>query len=245
MSRNVIGLVVVGGVAAFVTGGLWLQRAATAALRVERDGLREQVREATAARAENERLRARQVSAVQLETLHTDRAAANRLRGEIGTLKKQASQPAPPAAARPPVKLTPASEWKNAGRGSPAAAVETVFWAAAGGDLDALAATVAFEGKARALAEAFFAGQAEPVKQQYGTPERLVAAFTAKDIPLSAMRIVGQKENGPDDVTVSVLFEVPDAKPRAALLTVHRDERGWRLRVPEAALQSYTSGPAR
>lgn len=242
MSRNAVGFMVVGAVAIVVAGGLWLQRAAGDAVRAERDGLRDQVRDALAARAENERLRAREVSAVQLAALRADRATVERLRGAIDGLKPQANQTAPAAAPRAPARLTPASEWKNAGRGSPAAAVETMFWAAGGGDIDVLAATVAFEPRARPLAEAFFNGLPEPQKQQYGTPERLVAAFTAKDVPLSAMRIVGQKENGPDDVVVSVLFEVPDAKPRATLLAVHRDEAGWRLRVPEAALQGYAGG---
>ena len=73
---------------ALVTGAsLWLQRQAAAQLRDEIAQLREDSRELAKLRAENQRLVAAQVSAVELARLRADHAAVLRLRTELETLK--------------------------------------------------------------------------------------------------------------------------------------------------------------
>lgn len=86
-----LGLLLVGGAAL----AAWrVQRRETEALRAE-IGLRRGTSQALAeARAENERWRAAQPPATELERLRADRAALVRMRAEIATLEESAARKA-------------------------------------------------------------------------------------------------------------------------------------------------------
>jgi hypothetical protein len=227
---------------ALACGGLWLQHESILAAAMERDAVAVAAADLARARAEHQRLQTAQVAPEQLAALRADHAAVTRLRDELETLRREADQRPPEPAPAPPPKKISAAEWKNAGRATPTAAVETVLWAAAGGDIDALAKAVVFDAKVRPSVDAFFAALPPALREQYGTPERLVAFFTAKDIPLGAMTIVGQKPVGTDGAQVALLLEGTDgATPRKAVLSLQRDDEGWRLRVPPAAVQNYAN----
>jgi hypothetical protein len=78
----VAGLVIVGGV------GLVSQWQKTMALRVELELARVEAGELARLRAENRRLREKQIPAAELEALRADHAALPRLRAEIEALKR-------------------------------------------------------------------------------------------------------------------------------------------------------------
>jgi hypothetical protein len=235
-----MGFTVLGLLALLVAGGLWLQRETAVAAGAERDALRDQVRERAHARAEHQRLEAAQVPEAELAVLRADHAAVARLRDEIDALKKEAEKTAAaPPPPRAPSSVVPASEWRNVGRATPRAAIETALWAAAGGDIDALAAAVTFDPQNRPAVDEYFARLTPELQAQHRTPERLAAFFTAKDVPLGSMRIFGERENKPDDVSIGVMLEAPDGKAKPSLLNVRRADDGWRLVVPMAALQNY------
>jgi hypothetical protein len=231
--------------AAFVAlacGALWLQHESVLAAASERDAVAVAAADLARARAEHGRLQAVQIAPEQLAAMRADHAAVARLRNELEALRREADQRPPEPAPAPPPKKIPAAEWKNAGRATPTAAVETVLWAAAGGDVDALAKAVVFDAKVRPSVDAFFAALPPAMREQHGTPERLVAFFTAKDIPLGAMTIVGQKPVGADGAQVALLLESAEGgTPRKAVLSLQRDDDGWRLRVPPAAVQNYAN----
>jgi hypothetical protein len=79
-----LAMVVVGAVV------LALQRQETVVLRSEIALLRDQERELAQAQAENARLKAQQISAVELERLRADHTALVRLRAEIEALQQRA-----------------------------------------------------------------------------------------------------------------------------------------------------------
>lgn len=140
-----------------------------------------------------------------------------------------------------PTNLIPASSWKNVGKGTPSAAAETVLWAAVGGDVDTLSNALAFTPSARVKADAWFATLAESTRQQYGTVDKVVALMIAKDAAtLSGMQVLGQKELTSDDVGMRLRVGSTEGKTKDETFVMHRGNDGWRLLLPDAALEKFT-----
>jgi hypothetical protein len=230
--------------AAFAIAG-----AAVLALQAQRvQQLRGEISLKRDAEAEVERLRRirdelarQQVPADELEKLRADRAALARLRTEINTLKAQAertlTKKTPPA----PPPLIPASQWKNAGRATPEAVLETTLWAAAGGDVDALAKGLVFEPGAREKVETLIASLPADARRQYSTPEHLVALLTAKDIPTEGGVRFMARDQGADERVMAVVFQNEKEKRlQNKFLITRRVGEEWKLVVPHAAVAKYT-----
>lgn len=226
-------------------------------------------------RKEYEQLSQQRTAQAELDRLRADRAALLRLRTEIDTLtagvaKKLAASAAKQAAptSNLGIELTSATDWKNVGRASPAAMLETALWAAVGGDIDALAETLCLDGPARSKAEEILAQLPENVRQQYPTPETLVALFTAKDMPTDAkMNLAGQNKLSESDaakisgagqfkltegdLVLSVLFVAETMVPGAEsakrrnvqprTLFARREGDSWKLVVPVQAVEKYAA----
>src|SRR5262249_10311969 len=108
-------------------------------------------------RTENERLAARlQAGAAELENLKIERDELLRLRGQVGALGRplaEATQRLPdPAAQTNNLAKTWAvgevkgkGDWKDAGLGSPLAAVETFWWAGANNNADRMKQCIVFD----------------------------------------------------------------------------------------------------
>ncbi len=137
-------------------------------------------------------------------------------------------------------QITPASQLKNAGWATPAASTETALWAAVGGDVEMLASTLMFTESARAKADAWFAGLSDGTRQQYGSPEKVIALMIARDAAgLSGMQILGEKEVTPNDVGVRLRFASVDGKTKDDTLLMHRATDGWRMLIPDNALEKF------
>ena len=237
-----------GAVAAAMGVALFVQREALAQLRSERDAARAEAGELAALQATNRRLTAAEIPAAELNALRADHAALARLREEIGSLQQRTRVAAAPLQPQRP-KQVPASEWRNAGRATPVTTVETALWAAAGGNVEMLADAIHLEGAAREKAEAILARLPDATRAQYSTPERFVALFTAKDIPIDGnMVMIEQKAQGADDASVTVVLQSevktgPDGRQgrtsRGQVLSLHRHPDGWKLMVPESAVEKY------
>jgi len=171
-----------------------------------------------------------------------------KLRGEVDSLKKstleigkviQAAQ-VKAAEAAIPTKLLPVAEWKNGGRATAEAAIETVLWAATGGDVDVLSQGLAFTPTARAKADEWFAQLSDATKAQYGSPEKLIALMIAKDAAaVSGMQILGQKEVTPDDVGMRVRIGAENGKTKDDTFFFHRAPDGWRLLLPDQVVEKF------
>lgn len=244
MSSRGIGTFALAGFAALLGAGLALQWHAASPLRVEREQLQHEKNGLARLSLEHERLLASQPSKAEQEERRLLEGEIARWRGEVETLRRRVREEEAVAAVqaeRSPVndEMVDASNWKNAGRFTPAAALETTLWAAAGGDLDALANSLVLAPEARVRAEALLASLPDSMRASYATPEHLIALFTVKDIPLGSMQVRKQTPRGSDETAVRVRLRSAEGHVKDAELTLRRDEGGWRLVVPESAVRRY------
>lgn len=259
MSKLLVGT----GLVALVAAGtaVWVQHEDNAALRAEIASLRNEVREVAATRRVANALPAsveRAASAAPEQVGGGGNASElAKLREEISGLKKntqsvvefvQLAQAAAAmkemsgAATGAPDKITPAGELKNLGKATPDAAVQTTMWAAIGGDVDALANGLTFTPAGRAKADAWFASLSENTRQQYGSPEKVIALLVSKDAAgVAGMQVLGQKEISPEDVGLRVRFATNDGQTRDDSMVMHRTGDGWRLLLNDTVVQKFAN----
>lgn len=253
MSKLVVGL----GVVVAVAGGaaLFIQQQSIAELRGEVALLRDESAQAAKlqARALSEaKAEAARQSIVVTEETPAARGAGKseleKLREDVNGLKKSAQEfgkviqaaQAKMVDASIPTKLVPVAEWKNGGRETPAAAVETVLWAATGGDVDLLSQGIVLSPSARAKADAWFAQLAESTKAQYGSPEKLISLMIAKDAAaVAGMQVLGQKELTADDVAMRVRFGAEDGKTKDDTFVLHRTNNAWALLLTDPVVEKF------
>lgn len=235
---------------------VYLQHQANLQLRQEVALLREEIRQSSARGPAMPATRDAG-SAAPVAT-GTPLASANeltQLRGDIASLRKSAdeivkfTQFAQAAAAAKslqnadstvPVNLIPAGALKNAGRSTPEASTETALWAAVAGEVDALANTMVFTPSARTKADAWFASLSDSTRQQYGSPEKVIALMIAKDAAgLSGMQVIGQKEITPDDVGVRVRMGSVNGGTKEDTLVMHRVGNGWSMLLNDQVVEKF------
>ena len=259
MSKLLVGTGLVALVAAATA--VWVQHEDNAALRAEIALLRNEVREVAATRRVTNALPApaERTASASAEAAGGGGNASElaKLREEISGLKKntqsvvefvQLAQAAAAmkemsgASAGAPDKITPAGELKNLGKATPDAAVQTTLWAAIGGDVDVLANGLTFTAAGRAKADAWFASLSENTRQQYGSPEKVIALLVSKDAAgLAGMQVLGQKEISPSDVGVRIRFATNDGQTRDDNMVMHRTNDGWRLLLNDTVVQKFAN----
>jgi hypothetical protein len=239
-------------IGALILGFVWLlvaQRTTGKAMRSEIVRLSEEMREPARLVVENRRLRAAQVTTAELNALRADRAEVARLRDEIDTLRRSADQKASAVAKSAPKEYVPSildgplppSAWRNAGASTPGAALETVLWAAAGGDTAVLAARLVFDAGVGAKAEALLAGLPEATRAQYGSPEQLIAALTAKDVPLWNTKIYDTKAEYEGARMMVAQWSDGEKRPSSVRLMLRQEGGEWRVVVPQSAVEKYAA----
>lgn len=242
----VAGWWVLGGLAAVCGALLGWQWRISAGLRDEIAAARTEIAVGPRAGFERAGAGSAEAQAAELSALRADREALTRLRAEVEALKAgvrevQAESASVPPAAPPPARLelVPASAWQNAGRATPKAALETALWAAVGGDIDVLAATISLEGGARARAEAILADLPAAERARYASPEQLVALFTARDVPVGAsMRLLPRAGSREGEAGITLVLQGETAT-RSLELTLRQRDGAWQLVVPESAVEKY------
>ena len=244
------------GIAAFsavlLAGAILMQRQAIAKLRGEVAGLRTDLRQMAKPRAD-----APEASRPQVQSeVATDSGAAAEQRAEIAKLRadikaltsttQEAARQAQAATqvARGespiPVKLIPSSEWKNAGRATVGAAVETVLWAAAGGDVEVLTNSIQLDESARTKAAALVARRPDATRAEYGSPEKLIALFLAKDAAsATGVQILGQRDLSADVVGVRVRVGNDEGKTKEQNFGFRRASDGLRLIINDPVVDKY------
>ncbi|MBC7369272.1 MAG: hypothetical protein H7343_21100 [Undibacterium sp.] len=243
-------------------GSVWLglqQFGVGKELRAEVAALRQREREADRLAAKNRRLSEARMSAMELESLRGDHAAVVRLREEIEALRRGAEAAAKAAdgmiAVQPKEYVPsildgpmPANMWRNAGGATPAAALETALWAAAGGDIAALAGRLTFDTGVRAKAEALLAGLPEAMRAGYGSPEQFIAALTAKDVPLGNAKIYDTKyEIEGSRFLIAEVRDTDGGKTRQVQLRLRETDGEWKILVRAGVIENYAAalkGPA-
>ena len=249
------------GAVALVAGGaaFYAQSQANSALRREIARLREDVRGAVVAVKENAAGAPRHPvtdaagSPSVLNALPgTPNDEVAQLRKEMAALRKsttallqlaeaaQAAKDLSKSSDSVATKLIPANQLKNAGKATPEASTETVLWAAIGGDVDTLANAMTFTDAGRAKADAWFAGLSDNVRQQYGTPEKVIALLVAKDAAgLAGMQVLGQKEVAPDSVGLRVRVANTEGVTKDETFVMKRGSDGWRMLLSDGVVEKF------
>ncbi len=227
--------------------------------------LQQQVERARHARAElevlqREQLRLRKLAddATNAASSRSTAAAPHHL--EASLLEHESSSR--PVTPLEPGEWSPAGDWRDRGRESPRAAIETVLWAAAGGDLVRLKELIHLDDAARELASGILEHLPAPAQHLYSGPEHLMAAFTTRSVPLSEAQLVWEQQTGENSAMVCVFVRnlgpaaappsatpglptedrppptgSPDFRTRAVYLSLEHEDGGWRVVVPAAAVQ--------
>lgn len=169
-----------------------------------------------------------------------DRGEIARLRAEVSLLKVRTQELATAVkqgtGGSVPLNLMPAGAWKNAGKGTPEAAVESLMWASDSGDLEVLANSILLDAAARESAAAILARLPDATRRTYDTPEKLVALFLARDTDARAMQVLGANLAG-DDALVSLRLQKADGKTKEEGYQFRRTSDGWRLVVPGKSVE--------
>ena len=135
-----------------------------------------------------------------------------------------------------PGTWTPAAAWKNQGQATPEAAVETMLWAAAGGDLSALKNTLALAPDTRSKAADLLASLPPAASQTYASPDDLMALLVAGNVPLDSAQVVAKQINQDGQVIEYLRLKDSDGRTRQVFLTLQKLSDSWRLTVPAFAL---------
>ena len=242
--------------------GLWARHRQTAT------ELRRQI---TALRLENDRL----------EPLRSERRRLQQLQRELEP-RNATHQPPPEREALSPKQIksdasfpsslvvgewSPHTVWRNRGRATPTATLETTLWAAAGGDLATLKNGLVLDDTVRAQAEAIRSKLPASSQSLYASPEELVAALATISTPLGDAQLVWQQQSDQNNAAMCVFLKstettnAPGATPMSNLveknpppapansktktvyLNLHRSEEcGWQLVVPKTALAKMMRG---
>lgn len=248
MPANLRAFIVIATLAATALAMLGWQHRTTERLRAERDRHQTALAQLQAdrrAEQQQQQLASTQARAEELDRLLAERAAVVRLREELDTLRQRAAAPAvrqepTPRPVRPSLvgNALAFSLWQNAGRATPEASLETALWAAANGDIDTLTGLLVFDAEARNEATALFAQLPANLRQEFVSPERLVAVLAAKDVPLGSAALLNQHPT-PTETKLSVQVLDAEGKHKLALLSVRPDDGGWRFVVPTNAVKRY------
>lgn len=137
-----------------------------------------------------------------------------------------------------PGTWTPAAAWKDQGHATPEAAVETMLWAAAGGDLSALKNTLALAPDTRSKAADLLASLPPAARQTYVSPDDLMALLVAGNVPLDSAQVVAKQINQNGQVIEYLRLKDSDGRTRQVFLPLQKVSEGWRLTVPASALDT-------
>jgi hypothetical protein len=226
-------------------GSQWM---ATEAQRVELARVQEEHRELARLRSEHDRLTAAQMTAAEREKGRTDRAALVALQAEVENARRrvddvlQIAEEKRLAKERFPVgTVVAASEWRNAGGATPAAALETVLWAAAGGDVGVFAQRLDFATGAEAAARALWESLPPALRSQVHSPAEAVAYLSIKDVPLGSAEVRRWQESDGPQQHVLVQLSQSGGWSKQANLFFHRLGGEWKLMVTAPVVARYAA----
>jgi hypothetical protein len=208
----------------------WLQRD-NARLRRQVAAARGQQEQIARLRAENARTRSLQSSDTNSAALHAEIA---RLAAAIADRETGGRRVAPAAVAvdrrRDPEKeLTPIESFRDVGRGTPRAAMQTLMAAALRGNDAQAAPLIAFDDGARAEVEAWLARMSPELRGKFPTPESLALLLFA-DVVTRHETAQLKREDFSDLRTATVTVAFARA-PAGMPLPMKLSANGWQLVV--------------
>ena len=127
--------------------------------------------------------------------------------------------------------MKPRASWQNLGRAAPAAAFETLMWGLSTRNEDTIAAAVTFNASDQAILDKWFAGFPDAVREQYGTPRRLLAPIFAdmskfENDPVEAFQVLDQSPKGPNKVEVTYWEHLASGRERQSSFDLTEEAPG-------------------
>jgi hypothetical protein len=191
---------------------------------------------------ENRRLVAGYASAADRQLLSFVHAEAEGLRARLAALRRRAAQLDDTSVLED--SSTPetvsAGNWIYGGNATPRATIESVLWAASHGDVERLAGLLGFTDEARTKAESLFSQLPAASRQEYGSPESVVATLLAGSFPkdATAMTIVGSQA-GDQSADISMRVDHAAGGPRTNKFSLRRAPDGWQLMIPPSIMTGF------
>jgi len=171
---------------------------------------------------------------------------------DLGTPRDEGRQAAPDTDRYPddqgislrPGIWTPAAAWKNQGQATPEATVETMLWAAAGGDLSSLKNTLALAPETQSKATDLLASLPATGSQSFASPDDLMDLLVAGNVPLDSAQVVAKQINQDGQVIEYLRLKDSEGRTRPVFLTLQKVSAIWKLTVPASALDQVAQGQA-
>jgi len=218
---------------------------------MELESARAAARASALLESKNRELRLTQPSAEELHALRADHETLSQLQTELSRLKRGADDRVEAAKRSPKLEASKgvwpnagpelsSQTWRNAGRNTPAASFETTLWAAAGGDVDALAAGLLLSDPTQV--RALLAELPPEERAKYTTPERLIATLMAKDVTAHSIQVLDQVTgSNPDNVDLTVRLNSSGGAEKQVTFNTYHVPDGWKLVVPKLVLTNYVN----
>ncbi len=200
-------------------------------LRGENEVLEAKSRELAAEKRRQEDLAKRAPSAQELERLQNDRAKLAALKASAAPAAEKTSPvQAAQSAFAPRIvsgqNLSPADQWKNAGRATPQAVIETYCWAIRTGNVEALAQCIVLDSEVHEKVTRSLEGY--PGGKEKPTAVQLVAsALVARNKTLQGLGIGDLQAAGVDHVVARARLDHNQGRIREYELSLRRTAEGW------------------
>jgi hypothetical protein len=169
-------------------------------------------------------------------------------REEVRSLRQQVAAPAlaqVQAEGFVPGRVIRAQDWHNVGAATARAALETVLWAGAGGDIAALSQMLQFvDAKARKSAQALLENVPQSLREQYPSPEKLIAFLAVKDVPLGSVKLLQSSDlsDWPSPASnLKLLMVNADGTRKNTNLVFMKSDEVWKLIVTEGVVAKYSA----
>jgi hypothetical protein len=186
----------------------------------------------------------RQPMQAEIEVLRDQQQEIGRLQAQ--SLRAKAELKSREVAGQPAERFgmgveMPAADWRNAGGATAAAALETVLWAAAGGEVEAFAKRIRFDAAARTAAVELLQSLPPTERARHSSPEALMAFLSIKDVPIGTATVTTWSGRPEVLQSASVTLTAPGEKARRVSLVFVRDGDEWKMRATDTAVAKYAA----
>jgi hypothetical protein len=140
--------------------------------------------------------------------------------------------------------LKPIENFARATRDTPRATLESLDWAAAGGNVAAVSDLLTFPAETRQKAEKLFANLPDATRAQYGTPEQLLATLVTATTAVAGMQVLSERPGAhavgfdaalADDSSYRTLHtqtQYSDGRVRENDVVLQQGSGGWNVVFP-------------
>ncbi|MCX6951613.1 MAG: hypothetical protein NTV51_05450 [Verrucomicrobia bacterium] len=125
--------------------------------------------------------------------------------------------------------MLPIEAMTDVGRATPSAAAQTMLWALQRGDVKGAATVLEFAPAERAKLEGFIATLPENIRQEYGTPEQMIAfVMSGSPKPIAGVQLLTKTQPDADTEIHRVQVQYKNGEVRQDDITFRREADGWK-----------------